>query len=588
MKKISGILAIILLLLLSVPASGATAGVLSRYDPASEGILSQYYPVKDGYITGILPGTPTEKVCRTCVPAGAAAPGDIIATGTVITAGDKSLTAIVTGDLSGDGKVSITDVLMLKASILGTALSPAAGIAADLNYDGKVSITDLLKIKAIVLGQEQPVYAPGNRELLLLAPEATAHWQAGTGAVSFESQDTAIVTVDQAGTVTARQEGSAFLYALDSRGDVLDRRFVTVLSEPLSLSLPEQLGLVTGQQQTLTPAFNHPVSPAIAWSSSDGAVVTVEGGMLSAKAPGTATVTATAEGGVTAQVTVTVVPPVTKLDIERRLYKVKPGNTKVPLVLLEPAGSGEELQWASSDPSIATVSPEGVITGKKYGTVTVTATGKYSGKTDTCQVKVCNVQQVAITFDDGPGPRTDDLLDFLKENDMRVTFFLVGNRMNSYKEEVKREAAEGHEIGYHSYSHQIQTGLSSERITADFEKTDQILYELTGQHFTLWRTPGGGYNSRVLSAVPLPHIMWQEDTRDWETLNTYSVYRAIMRTANDGDIILLHDIHGTSVDGAMQAMRDLNAGDYEFVTVTELLSRKGTPPENGKTYFGDK
>lgn len=590
MKKFSAMFAATVLVLLMVSGIHVSAQAAKRYDPQTEGILSEYYPVKDGYISGILPGTSLSEVVGTCVPANITATGDAVATGTVLTAGGHSLTAIVTGDLNGDGKLTITDMLMLKSAVLGETLSQAEALAGDLNGDGKVSVTDFLRAKACLLGLEKPEYTHTAQNLIVLTPGTDGRWRFEASDVSgYESSDTSLVTVDNDGNLTALREGSAFVYALDAEGNVLARQMVTVLKKALTISVNSpSVRLVPGQSTQLTLSFNHPLSPKVTWVSSDSSIVTVADGLLTAKNLGSATVTATLDGGQQATVSVTVASPVTSLQIERDLYKVKPKNTKKPLVQLQPAGSTEEILWSVSDPSIATVSADGTVTGIKNGTVTLTATGKYSGKKDTCQVKVCNVQQVALTFDDGPGPRTDDLLDFLKENDIRVTFFVVGNRMNSYREEIQRQAAEGHEIGYHSYDHAIQTSLTSQRVTADFEKSDNLLYEMTGQHFTVWRSPGGGYNDRVLSCIPLPHIMWYEDTQDWKTLNTYSVYRAIMNTANDGDIILMHDIHGSTVNGAIQAMKELNAGDYEFVTVTELLSRKGTPPENGKTYFGDK
>ena len=589
MKKIFTVFAASVMLLLMVAGENVAAQGLSRYDPQKDGIRSHYYTVRDGYLTGILPGTDVAKVTKTCVPAGVSAPGEKIATGTVLTAGNHQVTAIVTGDVSGDGDLTITDMLMLKSAVLGEELTETAALAGDLSGDGKVSVTDFLKAKSCLLGLETVGYSTTGEEMILLTPGASETWDPQDSDIArFESSDETFATIDVSGKITAGQEGSAYVYGLDSSGNVLSCRMVTVLAEKLTLTAETPtVQIVPEQTQQLQLLTNHPVTPNITWVSSDPDIVTVEGGVVTGKSFGTATVTATTTG-TQVEIQIRVVPPVDDLQIERMLYKVKPGNTKSLLVLMEPADSSEEILWSSSDESIATVDSHGVVTGVQYGTVTITATGKYSGKTDTCQVKVCNVKQVAITFDDGPGRRTDDLLDFLKENDIRVTFFLVGNRMNEFASDVRRQAAEGHELGYHSWSHAIQTSLSNEKIIADYEKTDALLYELTGQHFTLWRTPGGGYNDRVLSCVPLPHIMWFEDTLDWKTLNTYSVYRAIMNCASDGDIILLHDIHGTTVDGAIQAMRDLNAGDYEFVTVTELLSRKGTPPENGKTYFGDK
>jgi peptidoglycan/xylan/chitin deacetylase (PgdA/CDA1 family) len=191
-----------------------------------------------------------------------------------------------------------------------------------------------------------------------------------------------------------------------------------------------------------------------------------------------------------------------------------------------------------------------------------------------------------MTFDDGPSAHTGKLLDFLKENDIKVTFFVVGERIPYYEEELKREVAEGHEIGYHSYDHTIQTTISTDRVTKDYEKTAKMLKDLTGADFTLWRSPGGGYNQKVLNAIPLPHIYWSVDTKDWQTKNADKVCSAILNKATDGSIILLHDLHKTTVEGSIRAMQEMIEGDYEFLTVTEILSRDGTPPQPSTNYMG--
>ena len=208
-----------------------------------------------------------------------------------------------------------------------------------------------------------------------------------------------------------------------------------------------------------------------------------------------------------------------------------------------------------------------------------------SSKEIVYRATINNKKQIALTFDDGPHPvRTPEILDILDKYGIKATFFLVGERLPYYEEEVIREVAEGHEIGYHSYDHTIQTTLSSEKITRDFEKTNQMLKDLTGAEFTVWRSPGGGYNQRVLNCIPLPHIYWWLDTKDWQTRNADKVYSAIINKSTDGSIILLHDLHKTSVEGSIKAMEDMIEGDYEFLTVTELLSRNGTPPVIHKSY----
>lgn len=579
--------AVLLFSCLELPVQAQTA---ERYDAALEGVLSEYYRVdrERGYISGIAPGTSARKLLNACVPAELEASGETVATGTVIQSGELSLTAIVAGDLNGDGAVTISDLLKQKTYLLGQELSPVELAAGDLNGDGSVTITDFLKVKAFLLGLEsiQTVYNGGN--LFLMEPEKTASWQT-EGAANYSSDDPDLFTVDSAGVLSASaREGSAFVYALAEDGSILARQLVTVLAEPVTFSLGmDSCKLIKGQTLTITPAFNHPVSPAVTWASSDEAVVTVESGHLTGVNYGTATVTAALENGFRVELSVTVMPPITGVSFEKSLYKIKPNHSRLLTLMTAPADSDEEFIWTTSDSSIATVSADGTVSGVNYGTVTITATGRYSGLSASCQVKICDVIQVAMTFDDGPSGKTGKLLDFLKENDIKVTFFLVGNRLNTFKDTLKREAAEGHELGYHSYDHSQQTGLSSEKVKADFAMTDQLLYDITGRHFTLWRTPGGGFSERVLECVPLPHIMWSVDTLDWKKLNSYAVYQAIMR-ARDGDIILMHDLYGTTVDGAIRAMEEMLAGDYEFLTVTELLSRDGTPPEPSKNYYSGR
>ena len=553
-----------------------------------EKIASSYYQIEGDMVRGIAPGTTGEKVVKVCSPRGVSAPSGRLATGQTLTYGGSCLTVVVTGDLNGDGDVTITDLLMMKNNLLGGQLQPEALVASDVNYDGKVTITDFLQVKSNLLGMD--AIAPGKTvepadPLVLLAPGNTQRWSV-PNAASYKSADEAVAIVGDAGLITAKTvEGSTYVYALDDRGAQLERVMVTVLNEKLRLSLGQSsLRVVTGSEMTVNAQLNHPVRAQITWSSSNPGVATVtDQGKIRGIQPGTTVVTAKLPNGNEAQLEVTVAPPVTAVQTERVLYKVKPGNTKQIQLVQTPDNEVEVYTWSSSDPSVATVNADGIVTGVKYGTVTITATGRYSGLSASCQLKVCDVKQVAITFDDGPSAYSAKLLDYLKENDIRVTFFLVGNRMDQFSDTVKREVAEGHEIGYHSYAHNYQISASDQQIKGDFEKSNKLLKELTGAEFTLWRTPGGNYNDRVLNAVALPHIMWSVDTQDWKNRNSYSVYLSV-RNAKDGDIVLLHDLYSSTVTGATQAMAEMLAGDYEFVTVTELLSREGTPPEPSKSY----
>ena len=569
------------------------------YEPASEGIVTGYFYVdKDlSFIMGIAPGTDVSRVCNVCLPGDVTLSGDIAATGSVLTSPscEQPLTLIVTGDLNGDGTVTITDLLMLKSGLLGEELSAAANAAGDLNYDGGITITDFLRVKASLLGVERicagrPVSAIDVENTILLTPGTSVAWTNEIQEAStYISGNENLILVDECGNITALDaEGSAFVYALTADGKLVDRVLVSVLAEKMEIQLERVQGtMFPDATQSLSVSFNHPFAETVTWSTSDPQVLSVsESGEVTAHSVGVATVFASIKSGCTISAEIVVIPPITDVRIERKLYKIKPGNSKVLTLITEPFDVEEEFIWESSDPSIATVSFDGTVTGVDYGTVTITARGRYSGLTASCQVKICDVKQVALTFDDGPSPYTDRLLDFLKENDIRVTFFLVANRIPNYKEETIREVMEGHEVGYHSYAHDMQTGLSSERITSDFVKSNAMFKELTGAEFTVWRTPGGSFNQRVLDAVELPHILWSLDTQDWKSLNANAVCSKILGS-RDGHIVLIHDLHRTSVQGAIMALEIMIKDDYEFVTVTELLSRDGTPPENCVNYRSD-
>ena len=194
-------------------------------------------------------------------------------------------------------------------------------------------------------------------------------------------------------------------------------------------------------------------------------------------------------------------------------------------------------------------------------------------------VSAGDAKQLALTFDDGPSVHTARLLDYMRDKGIHATFFLVANRIPNYQTTVCRQAAEGHELGYHSYAHKDQTKLTSERIFKEYQQARQELFELTGKEYTLWRSPGGTFDRRVLEAIPLPHVYWSVDTRDWENKNRETIRKAILSNAQDGAIILLHDLYSSSVDGAIEAMEELLRQGYEFLTVSELLSRNGEPPK---------
>mgnify|MGYP001181278251 CR=1 FL=1 len=184
-----------------------------------------------------------------------------------------------------------------------------------------------------------------------------------------------------------------------------------------------------------------------------------------------------------------------------------------------------------------------------------------------CRVNQC----VALTFDDGPGPYTAQLLNYLAEYDAKATFYLVGSRVARNVSIVARMAAEGHEIGNHSWNHADLTRLSAQSIRTQISETNEsVMFATSNEVYpATFRPPYGAYNQRVITNTGYQPVMWDVDTLDWLYRDPERIVRSAL-TAQAGDIILLHDIHRSTVQSVPEILRQLSARGFVFVTVSEL------------------
>ncbi len=386
------------------------------------------------------------------------------------------------------------------------------------------------------------------------------------------------------GKITALKVGTA---RITYEGQSL---IITVCKEGLKVSLPTApLYVLPGATAQLQPVLNHPVHSGFTYSSANTGIAKVNAqGVVTGVATGNTKVTVTLPNGTSATQEIRVIRLVSSLSLNQSSIKLKAGTTKKLTASVTPADSPEKLIWTSSDSSIATVDSSGLVTGRKNGTVTVTCTTEYGKVAASCKVKVCNLIQVALTFDDGPSSSyTGKLLDTLKQYNIPATFFMVGSRISTSPSSVKRMASEGHELGYHTWGHTYFSSMTATAIKSDLAKFQQTLKDTCGKTATVYRAPGGTITSTALSTISMPHIMWSVDTRDWEHRDSTRVKNAIINGLKDGAIILLHDIHGPTYTGTKAALEYIFAKDMdvEFLTITELLSRKGSAPQNGTTYY---
>ena len=193
---------------------------------------------------------------------------------------------------------------------------------------------------------------------------------------------------------------------------------------------------------------------------------------------------------------------------------------------------------------------------------------------------------VALTFDDGPsGKYTRALLDGLYDRGARATFLLCGYRIQDYPDIAQRIFDEGHEIGYHGYSHESMKTMSRRRIAQELTDTQALLPE--GCRPAFLRPPGGLSSDavrQVAEARGLAILHWSVDPHDWEIHSEAAIEKAVLEQVSDGDIILLHDMSTASVEAALDIVDALLQQDYEFVTVSELARLRGLRPRPGAVY----
>jgi peptidoglycan-N-acetylglucosamine deacetylase len=199
-----------------------------------------------------------------------------------------------------------------------------------------------------------------------------------------------------------------------------------------------------------------------------------------------------------------------------------------------------------------------------------------------CKVAKC----VALTFDDGPGPYTAKLLRMLAARHARVTFFLIGGNIKGREALVRRELAQGNVIGDHTWTHPDLSRLSKQQIRRQLTRTRDEMTRVTGGPVRLMRPPYGATDksvAKVTRGLGLAQIVWSVDTDDWLDRNSAIVaHRAISR-ARRGDIILMHDIHPTTVNAVPKILRGLAKRGFTFATVPEVLAAHPLKP--GKVYF---
>ena len=212
-------------------------------------------------------------------------------------------------------------------------------------------------------------------------------------------------------------------------------------------------------------------------------------------------------------------------------------------------------------------------------------------------VDCSQVKCVALTFDDGPSPFTDRLLQILNDNDAKSTFFLIGNKVAANPAGAKRVADAGMEVANHTWEHPNMTTIPPEDIGSQISKANDAIQAATGQRPKLLRTAGGLINDNVLAAAKqqgMADINWDVIPFDWmNDANTAATTYMLKTQIKPRSVVLFHDTYSSTVDVVYQFIPVLKTNGYHLVTVSQLLgprapgssygSRDNGPPANDIT-----
>ncbi|MGG1516355.1 polysaccharide deacetylase family protein [Paenibacillus oryzisoli] len=198
--------------------------------------------------------------------------------------------------------------------------------------------------------------------------------------------------------------------------------------------------------------------------------------------------------------------------------------------------------------------------------------------------KAAGSKKIALTFDDGPDHKyTPQVLDILKENGVKATFFVVGDQVKKYPDVLRRIHAEGHAIGNHSWDHADLSKLSVPRIDQEIRQTDDYVKQLIGVSPSMVRAPYGAVSPALKKEVELTGrqlVSWNVDPRDWAGTSVTDIVYNVQTHAKAGGIILMHSFGGkdgkldNTIEALPQIIAFLQQNDFELVTVPELSAER--------------
>lgn len=219
----------------------------------------------------------------------------------------------------------------------------------------------------------------------------------------------------------------------------------------------------------------------------------------------------------------------------------------------------------------------------KINAIPTSATQKYLPiyNVQTEENKIAFTMNCAWNADD-----IDSILETLKNNNVHITFFMVGDWVDKYPEAVKKIYEAGHEIGCHSNTHPHVNNLSSEKNLEEIQLSINKIEKITGIRTTLYRAPYGEYNDTVIKTAQengYYTIQWNLDTLDYEGLTGEEMWNRIKNKLDKGSIILSHNGTKHTADSLDMLIKNIKASGFQVTTVSDLIYKDNYTINNNGT-----
>ncbi|MBS4200521.1 polysaccharide deacetylase family protein [Bacillus sp. FJAT-49732] len=183
-------------------------------------------------------------------------------------------------------------------------------------------------------------------------------------------------------------------------------------------------------------------------------------------------------------------------------------------------------------------------------------------------------KRVALTFDDGPHPEnTQKIIKLLEKYDAKATFFQIGKLVDTNPAITLEVFAKGHEIASHTWNHPDLITLNEKEVEEEISTTQSVIKTVIGELPTHFRPPYGNTNEsikEIARGYGEKEVLWTVDTLDWKSRDPEAILKIVTEEVRDNSIILMHDIHSTTVEAVELVLKYLHDEGYEMVTLRDL------------------